>query len=95
MIATYGELNPVAMHHQSQYPNIEGVTYYYYYPMFELAVSYLAHPAGIGSERTDFRDIYLDIRDAEIFASAFENRLGISLAEYETDFFELMRDFLP
>lgn len=94
VIADFGELNPIAMHHQSQYPNIEGVAYFYYYPMFELAVNYLLDPAGAGVEKPDFRDIYLDVRDGETFAIAFENCLGISLTEYESDFFELMRDFL-
>jgi hypothetical protein len=94
LISTYGELNPIAVHHQSQYPNIEGAAYFYYYPMFELAVNYLLDPAGAGVEKTGFRDIYLDIRDGEDFATAFENRLGISLTEYEAQFFDLIRNFL-
>jgi hypothetical protein len=94
VISAYGELNPIAMHHQTQYPDIEGVAYYYYYPMFELAVDYLLDPTGAGFDEPDFRDIYLDVRDGETFATAFENRLGISLTDYEARFFDLMRDFL-
>ena len=93
VIAAYGELNPIAMH-QYRYPSIDGVIYYYYYPMFELAVGYLLYPAGVGREKPDVRDLFLDVLDGVVFATAFENRFGISLTEYEAQFFVLMRNFL-
>ncbi len=93
VIAAYGEWNPIAMH-QARYPSIDGVIYYYYYPMFELAVGYLLDPAGAALEKPDVRDLFLDVLDGVVFATAFENRLGISLTEYEAQVFGLMRDFL-
>ena len=93
LIGTYGELNPIAIHRYG-YPDIEMVEFYYYYPMFELAVGYLLDPAGAGREKPNIRDLFLDVREGVVFATALENRLGISLTEYEAQFFDLMRDFL-
>jgi hypothetical protein len=93
LIATYGELNPIAVHQESP-PNIDGVVFYYYYPMYELAVDYLLDPAGAGNQEPAIKDLYLDVRDGVIFATAFENRLGMSLTAYEAQFFDLMREFL-
>ena len=93
LIAAFGELNPIAMH-QYRYPDIDGVIYYYYYPMFELAVGYLLDPASTGREKTDVRDLFFDARDGVLFATAFEDRFGISLADYEAQFFDLVRGFL-
>jgi hypothetical protein len=89
----WGALNPIAMH-VYDYPDTEDVIYYYYYPMFQLASAYLFDPDGHGSSLEDFRDLLLDVRDGTVFATAFENRLGISLADYEARFFELMNDYL-
>ena len=46
LISTYGRLNPIAMH-QYRYPNTEGIIYNYYYPMFQLAVTYLFDADGV------------------------------------------------
>ncbi len=94
LIELYGELNPIAMH-QYRYPDIEGIAFYYYYPMFELAVKYLLDPAGIGNAKPSIRDILLDAREGVPFATSFEGRLGIGLQEFEDQFFDRMRDYLP
>lgn len=93
VIAAYGELNPIAMH-QYRYPDVEGIGFYYYYPMFELAVTYLLEPAGVGNAKTAIRDIFLDARNGVQFATSFENRLGIGLQDYEDQFFDLIRGYL-
>ncbi len=62
--------------------------------MFQLASAYLFDPDGLGNSLQDFRDLLLDVRDGTVFATAFENRLGISLVDYEARFFELMNDYL-
>ena len=44
----YGwSLNPIKMH-RYDYPAVEGIIYYYYYPMFQLAVEYLVDANGHG-----------------------------------------------
>ncbi len=93
LIATYGLLNPIAMH-AYDYPNTPGIVYNYYYPMFQLAVTYLLDPNGHGSSMRDLRDLFLDVRGGTRFATAFENRFGIGLAQYEAQFFNLMSGYL-
>jgi hypothetical protein len=93
LVANYGELNPIAMH-QYRYPDIEGIRFYYYYPMFELAVTYLLDPVGAGRTKSSIRDIYLDARDGKSFATTFEHHLGLGLVEYEDQFFHLIRAYL-
>jgi len=45
LISKFGTLNPISMHIYD-YPDIEGIVVEYYYPMFQLAVTYLMDPAG-------------------------------------------------
>lgn len=93
LIQEYGALNPIAMH-QYNYPNVELIAYYYYYPMFQLAVEYLIDVNGHGKTLTDFKNLFLDVRDGVPFATAFNNRIGISLSQYESQFFTLMNNYL-
>ena len=89
----YGDLNPISMH-LYEYPDIENVGRDYYYPMFQLAVTYLTDPNGLSKNIVDIRDLLIDVRDGTEFATAFENRFGISLEYYEDHFFDLMDDYL-
>jgi len=93
LIDKYGALNPIAMH-QYHYPDVELIAYNYYYPMFELAVTYLVDPSGAGGAKSSIRDIFLDVGKGIPFPTAFEDRLGIGLAEYEDQFFDRIRAFL-
>lgn len=93
LVDEYGELNPIAMH-EYRYPDVELIAYYYYYPMFELAVAYLLDPSGAGKAKSGMRDIFLDVGRGIPFGTAFEDTLGISLAEYEDQFFDRIRSFL-
>ncbi len=90
----YGSLNPVAMH-RYDYPDIESIAYYYYYPMFQLAVEYLVDENGLGRTMEDVRNLLLDVRNGVPFPAAFQNRFGMSLPEYENRFFGLMNAYLP
>ncbi len=91
----YGwSLNPITMH-QYDYPDVEGIIYYYYYPMFQLAVEYLVDVNGHGKTYADMKNLFLDVSVGVPFETAFENRLTISVADYELQFFERMNDYLP
>lgn len=92
LVATFGELNPIAMHEYA-YPDIPGVGAYYYV-MFELSVKYLLDPVGGGQMKPSIRDIYIDARNGVPFATSFEANLGHNLQEFEDRFFELVREFL-
>lgn len=94
LVATYGALNPIAMHRYNYLDDVENIGYKYYYPMFELAVAYLLDPAGGGQEKPSVRDIFLDARAGVPFATSFEDRLGTNLQSYEDEFWTLMRGYL-
>ena len=90
----YGSRNPIAMH-RYEYPNIEGIAYYYYYPMFQLAAEYLVDANGHGGTLNDAKNLLLDVRNGVPFSTAFQNRFGMSLAEFENQFIALMNAYLP
>jgi hypothetical protein len=94
LIATHGRRNPIAMHRYTDYPSESGIVYNYYIPMFQLAATYLFDAQGHGATLEDLKDLYLDIREGMAFSAAFADRLGISVAEYEQQFFDLMSDYL-
>lgn len=87
-------LNPIKMH-LYDYPDVGGIIYYYYYPMFQLAVEYLTDPDGHGKSYKDIKDLFLDVSVGVPFQTAFKNRLGITVREYEIQFFNLMNEYLP
>ena len=91
----YGwSLNPISMH-QYNYPDVDGIVYYYYYPMFQLAVEYLVDINGHGKSFGDIKNLFTDVSVGEPFQTAFENNLGISVEDFELQFFDLMNDYLP
>ncbi len=94
LVATYGQVNPIAMHRYPDFPSTPIVVVDYAYPMFHLAATYLFDPRGHGAGLQDLLDLYRDMRDGIPFHTAFEGRLGISLAEFEAQFFTLVSDYL-
>lgn len=93
LLTRWGHWNPIAMH-QYRYPDIDEIEFYYYYPMFELAVAYLLEPGGAGIPMPAIREIYLDARQGIPFAESFQNRFGLSLQAWEAEFFERVRSYL-
>jgi hypothetical protein len=94
----YGNLNPIAYKTDTviitaseSYPMIG---FYYYYPMSQLAVEYLLDPSGLGKSLFDVRDIFLDMAEGMDFSVAFEKHMGLSIQDYEVDFFVLMDGYL-
>jgi hypothetical protein len=96
LIAEYGRINPIAW--RVDLPPSEWVLdayTYYYYPMAHLAVEYLLDPQGLGKSPEDLAAVMLDMGNDVSFAEAFENHIGISQSDYETQFFTLMNTYLP
>jgi hypothetical protein len=93
LLSTYGPLNPIAMH-QYRYPDDINIIFYYYYPMFQLAITYLLDAEGHGKTMEDLKNLFFDARDGVDFEDSFENHFGISLIQYEEQFFNLMRNYL-
>jgi len=94
LVATYGQVNPIAMHRYPDFPSTPIVVVDYAYPMFHLAATYLFDPQGHGASLQDLLDLYLDLRAGVVFTTAFENRFGMRLADFEAQFFTLMNDYL-
>lgn len=65
-----------------------------YYLFFELAFRYLVDPEGHGKTLSDVRNMYLDIREGLSFEETFENRMGMSVDYYETNFFDYIVEYL-
>jgi hypothetical protein len=93
----YGSLNPIAMHRYEDYPGTDTglIAYEYLYPMFQLAVEYLVDANGYGGTINDVKNLLMDVRNGVPFPTAFQNRFGMSLSEYENQFFALMNGYLP
>ena len=92
----FGQRSPVAFRVDTPPDETEpGLYQKYHYPMSQLAVEYLIDPDGLGKSPTDFTAIFLDLADGAAFATAFEDHMGISLSDYEEQFFDLMVDYLP
>jgi hypothetical protein len=89
----YGSLNPIAMH-RYEYPDIESIVYYYYYPMFQLAVEFLVDVNGHGKSFSDIKNLFMDVSVGVPFHTSFKNRLGLSVSEYKVQFFALMNNYL-
>jgi hypothetical protein len=49
---------------------------------------------GHGRSWQDLKDLFVDVRNGIVFSAAFEDRLRISLSEYEDRFFDLMHTYL-
>jgi len=94
LVAARGEMNPIAMHRYEDYPNVENIGYFYYYAMFELAAGYLVDPDGLGYPKSLMRDVYLDAAAGVPFAASFEEKFGLSLQDYEDEFWDRVRVFL-
>ncbi|MDX1394859.1 MAG: putative Ig domain-containing protein [Gemmatimonadota bacterium] len=95
--ALAGGGNPIAVHLWTDFPSEVSASGQQgtYYAIFALAVQYLVDPEGHGGDLSDMRNVYLDIRAGRSWPEALAHRFGIDLAEYEADFWDLMREYLP
>jgi hypothetical protein len=65
-----------------------------FFPMFALAVRYLVDPNGHGKSLSDIKYMWVDINSGTDFYTAFEYNLGISVDEYESNYFDLITAYL-
>lgn len=92
-----GQGNPISVETWSDYPTQvvnDPARLSQYYMFFELAFRYLIDPEGHGKTLSDVKNVYLDIRQGSTFEEAFESRLGMSVDYYETDFFDIILEYL-
>jgi len=96
LIDEYGPINPIAWRVDlppsdyvlDAYPN-------YHYPMAQLAVEYLLDADGLDRSPKDLAAVMVEMGSDASFAEAFENHIGISQSDYESQFFALMNGYLP
>ena len=96
LTAEYGQISPVT--YKVDFPASEEnnlKVFFYYYPMSRLAVEYLIDPEGHGKPPEDLTSIMVDMADDAAFSAAFEDHMGVSVADYEEQFFGLMNEYLP
>jgi len=92
LTSEYGAISPVSI---KRYPQITGLDgYYFHYPMFQLAVEYLIDEESGRSPR-DAIQVLIDVAGGVPFETAFEDRMGIRLDDFENEFFNRMSAYLP
>jgi len=94
LTADHGTISPISVKAYSQIESPDAGEHFHY-PMFQLAVEYLMDEDGHGRSAEDARDVMIDVAEGASFEAAFEDRMGISLADYERDFYGLVEEYLP
>ena len=93
--AVAGRGNPVAVHTWLDFRAVDRNATGAYGPYYELAVRYVMDDNGHDRSWDDIKNLFLDMRQGLSFSQSFGNRMGLSLAEYEQNFFDLMLVYLP
>ena len=87
-----GQGNPVKIHQIEDFP--QGADWHQYYRFFELAMRYLLDNKGMGKSYRHVLNLFYDMRDGKSFPVSFQNHFGISLSDYEAEFYDRMRTYL-
>lgn len=95
LTSKYGHLNPVAYRTDDTDEGDPIAFAEYHYPMRQLAVEYLFDDAGLGIPLPEATAVLVDVASGAQFDAAFADHVGITEADYEDRFFELMDRYLP
>jgi hypothetical protein len=87
-----GQGNPIKIHQNSDYP--EGADIHQYYRLFELSMRYILDTNGMGKSFEDVLGLFYDLRGGISFSASFENHFGISVSDYEDEFYNRMTIYL-
>ncbi len=94
LTAEYGTVSPISIKSYSQITT-PAVGEHFHYPMFRVAVEYLMDDDGQGRSAADMTHMLIDVAEGASFEAAFEDRMGLRLDDFETQFFSLMGGYLP
>ena len=88
--------NPIQIHVWSDFPSdvLANQTTIEYYAFFELALYYLLSPGGGDATLQDVVSIYDDMGAGKSFDEALQTHIGVDLAEFETNYFDLVKVYL-
>ncbi|MEJ2635558.1 MAG: hypothetical protein P8184_09730 [Calditrichia bacterium] len=87
-----GEGNPIKICQIEDFPPDADWTGYYRF--FELAVRYILDEKGVGKSYRDVLNLFYDLRKGASFPASFERNFGITVSEYENEFYDRMRIYL-
>ena len=88
-----GQGNPICIHVWDDFPPGADITGYYY-NVFDLTMRYFLDPNGLGKSIQDVLNLFYDIRNGATFPDAFQSNFGISLTQFEIDYYDLMHAYL-
>jgi len=88
-----GQGNPICIHVWEDFPPGADITGYYY-NVFDLTMRYFLDPNGLGKSIQDVLNLFYDIRNGSTFPHAFQDNFGLSLTQFEIDYYDLMRTYL-
>lgn len=95
LTSEYGHLNPLSYQTDEAIEGGPNAYTEYHYPMRRLAVEYLFDEEGYDVELSEATGLLRDMAAGRQFDRAFADRVGVTVAGYESRFFELMHDYLP
>jgi len=87
-----GQGNPIKIHKNEDLP--PGANWTRYYQFFELSMRYILDTKGMGKSYQDVLSLFYDLRRGVSFPVSFENHFGISVSDYEDEFYDRMRTYL-
>ena len=88
-----GQGNPIRIHVWDDFPPGADITGYNY-NVFDLTMRYLLDPEGYGKSIQDVLHQFYDIRNGMSFPDAFQKNFGISITDFETEYYDRMRAYL-
>ena len=84
--------NPIEIHQTEDFP--PDADWHPYYRFFELAMRYLLDIRGMGKSLQDVLHLFYDLRNGILFPESFQNHFGISVSDFEDEFYGRMRTYL-
>jgi hypothetical protein len=87
-----GQGNPIRIHQNEDFP--PGANWHQYYQFFELAMRYLLDDRGMGKAPKNVLRLFYDMREGIPFPASFQSHFGISLSDFENEFYDRMRTYL-
>ena len=91
-----GHKNPLSINSWNDYPEPREETFWKYYRMFRLTITYLIDEKSLDKSPDNIKLIFTDLKNANNadFNSVFENRFGISYTYYKDNFYQIMEGYL-
>ena len=88
-----GQGNPIRIHVWEDFPPGADITGYYY-NVFDLTMRYFLDGHGLGKSMQDVLNVFYAIRNGVTFSAAFQNHFGMSLLDFEKEYYDRMRRYL-